>query len=360
MSSLRHMGKWTLLVLFSVLLSILLRWAGFPAAELLGPMIAGMFFALRGVALTIPRPAFGGAQAVIGCMVALTLTPSTLASLGKDWLVMLVVVCMTIASGGLVGLLLMRFGSLPGNTAAWGSSPGGAAAMTAMAESFGADVRMVAFMQYLRMFVVVLTASGVSRILLGHAAGMPGAHAWSPGFDTPLVPLAQTLSVIVVGMYLSGRLRIPAGALLVPMLAGAVLNSMGLVTLVLPHWLLWVAYASLGWYIGLRFDRETVLHVLRTIPQMLLATFLLIALCCASAWLLTVWPGQDPLSAYLATSPGGLDSVAIIAMGSGCDVAFVLALQTLRLFAVVVTGPLMARLICRISGVSARGSGVRP
>ena len=43
----------------------------------------------------------------------------------------------------------------------------------------------------------------------------------------------------------------------------------------------------------------------------------------------------DALTAYLATSPGGLDSVAIIAVGSNADVPFVLALQTFRLLVVV-------------------------
>jgi hypothetical protein len=40
------------------------------------------------------------------------------------------------------------------------------------------------------------------------------------------------------------------------------------------------------------------------------------------------------LTAYLATSPGGLDSVAIIAVGTHSDVSFVLAVQTLRLLVV--------------------------
>lgn len=55
----------------------------------------------------------------------------------------------------------------------------------------------------------------------------------------------------------------------------------------------------------------------------------------------------DPLTAFLATSPGGLDSVAIIALGSGVDVPLVLAIQTMRLLVVLVTGPLVAKLIAR-------------
>jgi len=55
----------------------------------------------------------------------------------------------------------------------------------------------------------------------------------------------------------------------------------------------------------------------------------------------------DLLTAYLATSPGGLDTVAIIAAGSRVDIAFVMAMQTLRLFTILLTGPTMARFISR-------------
>ena len=57
----------------------------------------------------------------------------------------------------------------------------------------------------------------------------------------------------------------------------------------------------------------------------------------------------DSLTAYLATTPGGLDSVILLAMGSDThtDVPFVVAAQTLRLFLVILTGPLVAKWICR-------------
>lgn len=347
-------AQWAVLVLVSALLAAALEWASFPAAMLLGPMLAAVAFSLLGARLSVPRQAFIGAQSVVGCLVAMTLSPSTMAALARHWPLMLLVIALVIVFGAAVGMALMRFGSLPGSTAAWGTSPGGAAAMTAMAESFGADIRMVAFMQYLRVFIVILTASGVSWLLLGHAAAPP-ERSWSPGFDAPLLALVQTLALVGAGMLAGGLRRVPGGALLLPMLAGAALNSQGVMTITLPPWLLWCAYASLGWYIGLKFTRETVVYALRAVPQLLLATFGLMALCGGAAWMLHAWAGVDALSAYLATSPGGLDSVAVIAVGSGCDVGFVLALQTLRLFAVVLAGPLVARLVCRINGRSARG-----
>jgi Putative ammonia monooxygenase len=53
----------------------------------------------------------------------------------------------------------------------------------------------------------------------------------------------------------------------------------------------------------------------------------------------------DFLTAYLATSPGGADSVAIIAASSNVDMSFVMAMQTMRFFMVLFTGPAMARFI---------------
>lgn len=352
MSLVRLGGGWAGLVLVSAALSIVLQLAAFPAAMLLGPMLAGIGFALRRVPLAVPGWAFVTAQSVIGCMVARTVTAGTLLTLALNWHVILFSVLLILAAGLAVGYLLMRFGSLPGVTAAWGTSPGGAAAMTAMAASYGADVRMIGFMQYLRVMLVVLTASGVSRLLLGHAVdpGPAAARAFDAGFGLPLPELAQTLALIAAGVVLGRASRIPAGALVLPMAAGAVLHATGLAAIAMPGWILWSAYAALGWFIGLRFTPETVRHALRAIPQLLLASAGLMLFCAGAGWLLTLWIGVDPLSAYLATSPGGLDSVAVIAMGSGCDVPFVLALQTLRLFTVVLLGPHLARLLCRLGG----------
>ena len=41
-----------------------------------------------------------------------------------------------------------------------------------------------------------------------------------------------------------------------PMVVGAVLEGMGLLTIVLPPWLLAVGYTLLGWSVGLGFTRD--------------------------------------------------------------------------------------------------------
>jgi len=337
--------SWVVLLALSVALGWALNRAAVPAALLLGPMIAAIVLALGGVRLHVPRWGFMAAQAIVGCLIARSLTTSIVVSMVRHWPTMVAVVLITILAGGLVGWVLVRLRALPGTTAAWGSSPGAASAMILMAEDFGADIRLVAFMQYLRVVVVVLSASIVSRLLVAHvAAPVPSV---SMAFWVPWHSLAQTVAIAAVGALIGRQLRIPAGPLLVPMMFGAVLQTTQLADIVLPSWLLEIAYATIGWYVGLAFNRDVIIYAFRAIPQMLLATVLLIALCALCAVMLTLLLHTDPLSAYLATSPGGLDSVAIIAIGSHADLPFVLALQTLRMFMVIMTGPAIAKLISR-------------
>jgi membrane AbrB-like protein len=344
-TSARNAVLWGALVCVSLPLAWLLGRAGLPAASLVAAMLCGIAFGVKGAALRVPRRAFQAAQALVGCAVAQSITGDIVTTIRGEWPMMLFVVGGAVAAGGVVGWTLCRARWLPGTTAAWGSTPGAASAMVAMAEDYGADARLVALMQYLRVLVVVLTASLVSHFLLG---GAPPA----PPIAAPQVPwpqLALTLGIALAGAGLGVWLRVPAGAMLVPMLFGALLHSLNLASIHQPAWLQAIASLLLGWYVGLGFDRALLTSALRLLPRLLASALLLIALCALAAWLLVVRAHIDPLTAYLSTSPGGLDSVVLIAMGSDADVPFVVAVQTLRLFVVILVGPAIARLICKLA-----------
>ena len=137
--------------------------------------------------------------------------------------------------------------------------------------------------------------------------------------------------------------RLPAGVLLGPLVLGAVLNMFGWVRIELPPIVLAVSYALIGWNTGLRFTRDMLAAAARALPQSVGATILLMAFCGLLAWLLVEFLHIDPLTAYLATSPGGLDAAAIIAASTKVDMPFVMALQTVRLIMLLAIGPAVAR-----------------
>jgi membrane AbrB-like protein len=343
--------QWVGLLVSSVLLAWCLHTGQIPAALLLGPMLCAIAAGVAGASVRVPRVGFIGAQAIVGCLIARSITGEIVVSVAQDWPAMMLAAGSTIAAGGVVGWALGRFGTLPGSAAAWGTCPGGASAMVAMAEEFGADPRLVAFMQYARVVCVVVCASLVARLVFGVAphAVAPDAPQGASHLAGDAARLAGTLALAIGGSWLGRVLNIPAGGLLAPMLIGSVLHATGLLDILLPEPLLATAYAMIGWYIGLRFTRETLGHVVRAIPQVLLASLATIALGALSAWVLVLVRHTDPLTAFLATSPGGIDSVAIIAVGSQADISFVMALQTLRVLLVLFTGPALARLIARSS-----------
>jgi uncharacterized protein len=126
-------------------------------------------------------------------------------------------------------------------------------------------------------------------------------------------------------------------------------HASGIVDLHQPPWLRAFASLLLGWFVGLRFDHEYLLSALRLVPRLVLFSLVLIGLCTGPAWALVYFLHVDPLTAYLSTSPGGLDSLILIAMGSSADIPFVVATQTLRFFLVILAGPFVARFLCRHS-----------
>ena len=53
--------------------------------------------------------------------------------------------------------------------------------------------------------------------------------------------------------------------------------------------------------------------------------------------------GATPLEGYLATTPGGIYAVLATAISSGVDVAFVVAVQVLRVIVMLLLAPVAAR-----------------
>ncbi len=312
MTSSRH---WLALCMGSALLSAALLALHVPAAVLLGCMVCAIAVAVRGTTLAVPRTLFGWGQGLLGCLMAHSLQPQHLGTVVQSWPVFLGATLLLIAASTGLGWWLTRRQVMPGTTALWGMAPGAATAMVVMSESFGADVRLVAFMQYTRVVVVTLVAALVTRAVGGHA-------------------LAQ-------------RLNLAGGSMVLPLVAAALVQGLWGWTPALPPALMALAYAAIGWSVGLRFTRGIALHALRALPQVLLSIALLMGVGLATGTALVLTTGLDALSAFLATCPGGADSMAVIAATSAVDTGFVMAMQLARFLVVLVAGPAVTRRVAQ-------------
>ena len=267
-ASLPRLLQWGFLSAFSALLAFLFLEVRLPGALMLGPMAAAIVLGVFRSTIHVHRIPFGFAQGIVGCMVAQALTPAVVHAFWSRGSLFVSIVLLIIVFNCALGWFLSHSGVFPGTTAVWGLLPGAASSMVILAEAYGADVRLVAFIQYLRVVMVGFFASLVAHFSIHHLIAGRIFH-WFP--EVPLMAFGETMAIILVGVVLGSFFRIPGGMLLVPLLLGSTLQAGGLLSIVLPGWLLASAYMCIGWTVGLRFRREVRKKEPATIPTRMIA-----------------------------------------------------------------------------------------
>lgn len=353
--------RWIVLIGLTVAGALAGGAAGLPSPTLSAGMLAGIVVALRassgpprglGGAPVMPAGILVVAEALVGVVLGTYVQRSTLSEIGHDLLPILLVTVLTLAATVLSGLVLSRIAPLDRATAAFGMIAGGATGVIVIARQLGADQRLVAVMQYLRVLVVTLLTPLLAATAFDAGARGPVASAT----DTPLLagPLFAAAAT-GLGLALARHVPVPARNLLVPMLVVAALTVLGAPGVErVPAALQDLAFAVIGLQVGLRFTPDTLRRAGRILAPALALIAALLVVCFGLALLLAALTGVTVLDAYLATTPGGLYAVLGTSVGSGADTTFVLAVQVLRLFVMLLAAPWLAR---RLSGTSVAARG---
>jgi len=350
--------RWLGVAVATVAASLAVGLAGLPTPALFGSLAVGIAYALTLAArrpLTAPAWVLLASQALIGVALGAGFETSTLTTIAGDWAPIALVTVTTVAISLVAGLVFAATTGVDRSTSLLGLVAGGASGIVAMSDELGADARLVAFMQYLRVLVVVVTAPLLAELVLvtvddpapaaagGDTAGLAGVA----GAGLP-ADLAFTAGCALVGVLIARRLKITAGTLLVPLslaagLAIAQLSGGARVPPLMQN----MAFAGIGLQVGLRFTAATFREAGRLLPAVLLAIAGLIVACAGLAALLLALTDVSAPDAYLATTPGGLYAVVAVAAAAGGNATFVVAVQALRLFAMILTAPPLVRLLHR-------------
>ncbi|HKN93297.1 MAG TPA: AbrB family transcriptional regulator [Thermoleophilaceae bacterium] len=320
-----------------------LKVAGLPSSYLFAALLVGLAVALTLPArVAVPRSAFVAAQAVTGVALGAFVRSSALRELAHAWLPVTLVSAATLGVCILGGALLARFTALDPPTAQLGTVAGGASGIVAMADDLGADARIVAFMQYLRVLVVVLlTPVFLALLFPGHHSGQAAASPLIGGSKDWLL----TIGIAAAGVAISRLAHMTAGTLLVPMVAAAaVVLAVPDGEFVVPQLAAQTAFALIGLQVGLRFTMHTVRLLGRLLVPVLMSVVGLLLVCFGLGVILHFTTSNvSMLDAYLATTPGGLFAVLAVAFGAGANTTFILAVQGLRILVMVLLAPLVVR-----------------
>jgi membrane AbrB-like protein len=327
----------------------LLGWglgqARLPSSYLFAALLVGVAVALLlPHRVQLPPVAFSAGQALTGVAIGAYVRSSSLTVLAHSWLPVTLVSAATLAFTIVAGVLLSRLTPLDPPTAALGMVAGGASGIVAMARDLGADDRLVAFMQYLRVLIIVMfTPVFIAIAFPGH-----GGHVGTVSGPTLGHPRGWLLALglAVVGTLLARRVRMTAATLLGPMLLSAtVVLAVPNGEFTVPPLLAQSAFALIGLQVGLRFTAETVRLLGRLLVPVLGCIAGLIVGSFGLAVLLHLTTSVRLLDAYLATNPGGLYAVLAVAFGAGANTTFILAVQGLRLLVMILIAPIVVRWI---------------
>ena len=334
-------------VLGALAVTLVFTLLDLPSPALFGGLVAGLVRALAVPRrIEVPPPAMTAAQAVVGVAIGALMDLDTLRAVGENWLAVLLVTIATLLLSLVAGQLLRLQRGISPVTGAFAMIAGGASGIIVMARELGADQRMVAVLQYLRVLLIVVLMPVVATTLYGASPGSGGAaDTGAPGWP---VGLLFTVGCAVTGLLVGRLVPFPAVSMLGPMVVAAVVDLTGLGSgAQVPDLVQSAAFLVIGLQVGISFTRDSLRTIGRALPLALGTILALIVACAGLGAVLAAATGTSALDGYLATTPGGLYAVLATATDSGANATFVLAVQVLRLFVMLLSAPLIARWLRR-------------
>jgi len=308
----------------------LCAWLHMPIPWMIGPMVGVAALNLLGVRMASPPYARQVGQVILGSAVSLYFTPPVVAALAGNLPAILAATVSVFVVGIFGALTLSRASGVDGKSTFFASIPGGAMAMAVLADRYGAEIAPVAVAHSLRVSIVVIAIPfGLTY------GGFPlEASAYRPTVPLDFSILALWLLVGAMLGEISERFHLQNGWLLTPIFFGAALTMSGVQLSAVPKELTDFAQLMFGLVLGARYERAFFARYKLFIPFALLNSFfILVASAAAGAGL--AWLFDLPIATMIiATSPGGLAEMTILAQALHISVPLVVAFHFFRVVVV--------------------------
>ena len=325
-----RLPRMVLALAISIPAGALLAWLETPIPWMIGPMVAVAAVNLLGFrAFALPYGRQMG-QVILGSAIGVYFTPPVLIALGANAFPILITTLSAFAIGGVGALVMSKVSGVDGKSAFFSSIPGGSMAMANLAEKYGATMPPVAVAHSLRVSILVIV------IPFGLTYG--GIHiepsTFRPEFTLNYSILIPWLAGGFVLGELSERLRFHNGCLLTPLFLGAILALNGVTLSEIPSWLTDFAQLMFGLILGERYERAFFAKHKLFIPFALVNAVFIISASVAVA-LSVSWAFDLPIATMIiATAPGGMAEMAIVAQALQMAIPTIMAFHLFRIIIV--------------------------
>jgi len=295
--------------------------AGLPAGWLSGAIIGVSAAALSGRQVFVPPQVGRIVYIILGISLGSSVTPETVATMVTWPLSMLALTIAMVAVTTSVMAYLKFVHGWDTLSSLFAAAPGALAQAMALAQDTGADVRAIAMVQTVRLFILAV-ALPIAFAAFG-VAGLPPPR----GAAAPLVRSIVELAVLVLASagagWLAFRFSIPGGLIVGAMAASGVLHGGGFVHAFLPVPVAILSFIVMGAMIGTRLGDADIKSLARLcltgIGALMVGTTVGCLFALGVAWALSLRLA-DVVMAY---APGAIEAMTIIAFALHLDPVFV-------------------------------------
>lgn len=291
-----------------------------PAPYLVGPAALVTVASLCGLRPRVPLQVRNGVFLIVGLSMGAGVTKEVIAAAWAWPASFAMVIGMSAVLLALVYLLLRRFFGYDAMTAMLGACPGHLSYVLSLAAGVKSDLVSVGIVQSVR--VLALTLLVPLFVEFGATTPVDGSGMAAVTTIGPLTLLAMALPALALGLLLQ-RWQVPAALLVGGMLVSSTLHLTDIVQGVIPPWVQIPVYVILGSTIGSRFAGVRLADLRRAAVAGVSVTVVAGIVSAACAALIAHWLNIPLAAALIAFAPGGLETMAAMAVILHADPAYV-------------------------------------
>ena len=295
--------------------------AGLPAGWLSGAIVGVSAAALSGRQVFVPPQVGRIVYVILGISLGSSVTPETVATMVTWPLSMLALaIAMTAVTLSVMAYLKYVHG-WPTLDALFASAPGALAQAMALAQDTGANVRAIAMVQTVRLFILAVALPLIFAAF--GVAGLPPPRGGNAPLMQSLTELAVLTAASAGAGWLAYRFRMPGGLIVGAMAASGILHGSGWVHVFLPVPVAICSFIVMGAMIGTRLGGADLRQLARLglvgIGALTVGTTVGCLFAAGVAWALNLRLA-DVVMAY---APGAIEAMTIIAFALHLDPVFV-------------------------------------
>lgn len=317
--------------------------AGIPLAWMIGSMMFTAGLAVAGVRLKGPGKSRAIMITVLGVMLGSAFTPEVLEH-ASSWIVTIAVLLVFVV---VVTVFLswgfQRFAGMPKREALLAATPGGFGEMVLIAESYGIDVRSISLIHATRVMFTVMLIPLYFRIFEGYTP--PDVSPMGTITDMGLKDGAILAVCAAVGYLGAKKLKIPAAALLGPMVVSAVVHFLGFTDAKPPGELVNLAQLVIGTNVGCRFVGVERRQLINPVGVGIVGAAVTLGLALGAASVLHQVTNLDYNALWISFAPGGLAEMTLISLAMHIDTAFVSTHHIVRILFIVMAISVVTRVL---------------